>query len=110
MFSAIALLFLMPWIDRGIVKSIRYRGTGFRAALALLALSFVCLGLVGAGVTLQWIPRLFGAGADVTAIENAFGRFWTAVYFGFFLFSFIYTRFGFERTRPVPARVAYDAE
>jgi ubiquinol-cytochrome c reductase cytochrome b subunit len=110
MFSAIALLFLMPWIDRGTVKSIRYRGAGFRVALGLFAVSFVGLGLVGAGVTVQWIPRLFGASADVTAIENAFGRFWTAVYFGFFLFSFIYTRFGFERTRPVPARVAYDAE
>ena len=108
MFAAIALVFLMPWVDRGAVRSIRYRGTGFKVALALLAVSFVCLGAVGAGVTLEWIPRLFGEDADVTLIENAFGRFWTAVYFGFFVFSWIYTRFGFERTRPVPARVRYE--
>jgi quinol-cytochrome oxidoreductase complex cytochrome b subunit len=33
MFGAIALLFALPWIDRGKVKSIRYRGTGYKVAL-----------------------------------------------------------------------------
>nr|WP_291184867.1 cytochrome bc complex cytochrome b subunit [Dokdonella sp.] len=105
MFGAILALFLLPWLDRGAVRSVRYRGRGYRIALALFAVSFVLLGAVGAGVSTTWIPRLFGPEADVTAIENAFGRFWMFVYFGFFVFLHLYTRFGFERTRPVPARV-----
>ncbi len=105
MFASIALLFLMPWLDRGPVKSIRYRGTGYRVALALFALSFIMLAAVGAGVSAEMIPQWFGADADVTFIENLFGRFWTLVYFGFFVFLVVYTWFGFERTRAVPERV-----
>jgi ubiquinol-cytochrome c reductase cytochrome b subunit len=105
MFAAIVILFLLPWLDRGAVRSIRYRGLGFKIALGLFATSFIFLGAVGAGVTITWIPRLFGAGADVTSIENAFGRVWMAVYFGYFAFLWVYTRFGFERTKPLPARV-----
>ncbi|MCK9537856.1 cytochrome b [Dokdonella sp.] len=105
MFLGIAVLFLMPWLDRTKVKSIRYRGLGYKIALGLFAVSFVMLGAVGAGVTAETIPVWFGAEADVTSIENLFGRFWTVVYFGFFLFLWIYTHFGFEKTRPVPERV-----
>jgi ubiquinol-cytochrome c reductase cytochrome b subunit len=28
-----------------------------------------------------------------------------AIYFGFFAFTWVYTRFGFERARPLPERV-----
>jgi ubiquinol-cytochrome c reductase cytochrome b subunit len=105
MFASIAVLFLMPWLDRGPVKSIRYRGTGYKVALALFALSFIMLAAVGAGVTAELIPKWFGADADLTLIENLFGRFWTLVYFGFFVFLVVYTWFGFERTRAVPDRV-----
>ncbi|MBO9663709.1 MAG: cytochrome bc complex cytochrome b subunit [Dokdonella sp.] len=105
MFAAIVLLFLMPWLDRGKVKSVRYRGTGYKVALGFFALSFVMLGAVGAGVSAEMIPKLFGAEADSTMIENLFGRFWTFVYFGFFVFLWVYTHFGFEKTKPVPDRV-----
>ncbi len=105
MFASIAVLFLMPWLDRSPVKSIRYRGTGYKVALALFALSFIMLAAVGAGVTAELIPKWFGADADLTLIENLFGRFWTLVYFGFFVFLVVYTWFGFERTRAVPERV-----
>ncbi|MFC4822481.1 cytochrome b [Dokdonella ginsengisoli] len=105
MFAAIALLFLMPWLDRGKVKSVRYRGTGYKIGLGLFALSFVLLGAVGAGVSAEMIPKLFGAEADATFIENLFGRFWTVVYFAFFAFLWAYTHFGFEKTKPVPDRV-----
>jgi ubiquinol-cytochrome c reductase cytochrome b subunit len=105
MFASIAVLFLMPWLDRSPVKSIRYRGTGYKVALALFALSFIMLAAVGAGVTAELIPKWFGADADLTLIENLFGRFWTLVYFGFFVFLVVYTWFGFERTRAVPDRV-----
>jgi ubiquinol-cytochrome c reductase cytochrome b subunit len=105
MFLGIALLFLVPWLDRGKVKSIRYRGLGYKIALGLFAVSFIMLGAVGAGVTAEKIPLWFGAEADVTTIENLFGRFWTLVYFGFFAFLVVYTWFGFEKTKSVPDRV-----
>lgn len=104
MFGSILLLMLLPWIDRGKVRSVRYRGTGFRVALVVLVTSFVGLGAVGAGfvgeVIPQWFPR-----ADVTRWDNAFGRLMTAGYFGFFAFLWVYTRFDLEKTRPVPERV-----
>jgi ubiquinol-cytochrome c reductase cytochrome b subunit len=105
MFLGIVLLFLMPWLDRGKVKSIRYRGLGYKIALGLFAVSFIMLAAVGAGVTSEKIPEWFGANADVTTIENAFGRFWLLVYFGFFVFVWVYTAFGLEKTKPVPERV-----
>ena len=105
MFGSIALLFLMPWLDKGKVKSVRYRGLGYKVALGLFALSFILLAAVGAGVTAEMIPQWFGEHADATLIENLFGRFWTLVYFGFFVFIWAYTHFGFEKTKPVPERV-----
>ncbi|MGN6381412.1 cytochrome b [Dyella sp. KULCS107] len=104
MFGAIALLFAMPWIDVGQVKSIRYRGTGYKVALGLFVLSFFMLGAVGAGVTAEVIPEWFGD-VDVTFWEGLFGRAMTLIYFGFFVFLGLYTRLGWETTKPVPERV-----
>ena len=73
--------------------------------LGLFVLSFIMLGAVGAGITSEKIPEWFGANADVTTIENAFGRFWLIVYFAFFAFLWAYTYFKKEKTRPVPDRV-----
>jgi len=64
-------------------------------------------GAVGAGVVAEVIPAWFG-NVDVTFWENSFGRLWTLVYFGFFVFMWVYTRGGREKTRPVPERVVYD--
>ncbi len=105
MFASILVLFFLPWLDRGRVKSIRYRGLGYKIALAMFVLSFIALGAVGAGVTTEVIPEWFGPTVDLTTVENLFGRFWTIVYFGFFVFLWVYTRFGFEKTKPVPDRV-----
>ncbi|EIL92932.1 MULTISPECIES: cytochrome b [Rhodanobacter] len=104
MFGAIAVLFALPWFDRGKVKSIRYRGTGFKVALGLFVVSFIALGAVGAGITAEVIPVWFGD-VDVTFWENLFGRLMTLVYFGFFAFLWVYTHFGWEKTKPVPERV-----
>jgi ubiquinol-cytochrome c reductase cytochrome b subunit len=92
MIAAIVLLFLLPWLDRCKVKSIRYRGWTFKAALAIFAVSFVVLGYLG----LQ------------PATEPAFvyaARLFTFLYFAFFLFMPVYTRL--EKTKPVPERVVY---
>ena len=104
MFGAIAVLFLFPWLDRGKVKSIRYRGTGYKVALGVFVLAFFGLGAVGAGITAEVIPEWFG-NVDLTTWENAFGRLMTLLYFGFFAFLWAYTHFGFEKTKPVPDRV-----
>jgi ubiquinol-cytochrome c reductase cytochrome b subunit len=105
MFGAIVLLFLLPWIDAGKVKSIRYRGTGFKVALTLFVLAFFGLVLIGTDSTAELIPMLFGASVDVTSIENLFGRLMVLVYFGFFVFLWLYTHLGWEKTKPVPERV-----
>ncbi|MFC5438061.1 cytochrome bc complex cytochrome b subunit [Rhodanobacter umsongensis] len=104
MFGSIAVLFALPWFDRGKVKSIRYRGTGYKVALGLFVLSFFMLGAVGAGITAEVIPAWFGD-IDVTFWENLFGRLMTLIYFGFFAFLWAYTYFGWEKTKPVPERV-----
>ncbi|MBN8280248.1 MAG: cytochrome bc complex cytochrome b subunit, partial [Gammaproteobacteria bacterium] len=92
MLSAIVLLFLLPWLDRCKVKSIRYRGWQFKVALGLFAVSFVALGFLG----LQ------------PATEKVYvyaARFFAVIYFAFFLLMPVYT--ARERTRPVPERVVY---
>ena len=105
MFASIGLLFLVPWLDRGAVKSIRYRGRGYKIALAVFTVTFLLFGAIGAGKSGEWIPALFGSGADVSGIEMHFGWFLLVCYFGFFAFLWIYTYFGLEKTKPVPERV-----
>jgi ubiquinol-cytochrome c reductase cytochrome b subunit len=92
MFAAIAVLFLLPWLDRSPVKSWRYRGGWYKLAIAVFALSFVWLGKIGAG-----------PGTD--PVETQIGRVLTGLYFAFFVFLFVYTHFDLEKTRPVPERV-----
>ncbi|KRB08295.1 cytochrome B [Lysobacter sp. Root690] len=105
MLLAIVALFLLPWLDRGKVKSIRYRGRGYQVALGVFVVSFVLLGLIGIGAIADVLPRLLGPGVDVNQVENWIGRVLLGGYFGFFAFVWVYTRFGIERTRPVPERV-----
>ena len=49
MFSAIAILFLVPWLDKARVKSVRYRGWISKVMLGVLAVCFVWLGVIGSG-------------------------------------------------------------
>jgi ubiquinol-cytochrome c reductase cytochrome b subunit len=93
MAMAIVLLFLLPWLDRCSVKSIRYRGWTFKLALTVFAVSFLVLGYLG----LQ------------PAVEpyKTFTQIFTTLYFSFFIFMPVYTRF--EKTKPVPERVNYDS-
>ncbi|NLO80178.1 MAG: cytochrome b [Xanthomonadaceae bacterium] len=88
---AIFLLFLLPWIDRGKVRSIRYRGLGYKIALMLFAVSFVVLGYLGI--------------QQPTPVKTLIARICTIYYFGYFVFLWAYTAFGWEKTKPVPERV-----
>jgi ubiquinol-cytochrome c reductase cytochrome b subunit len=109
MFASIILLFLVPWLDRGAVKSIRYRGRGYKIALGLFTITFLLFGAIGAGKSGEWIPAIFGPSADVSGIEMHFGWFLLAIYFGFFVFLWVYTAYGYEKTKPVPERVTTHA-
>ncbi|MCP4391062.1 MAG: cytochrome bc complex cytochrome b subunit [Gammaproteobacteria bacterium] len=89
MFAAIAVLFFMPWIDRGKVKSIRYRCVAFKFLIVMLVVSFIGLGYLGA------LP--------VTETRTMFARLFSLGYFGFFLGLWWISKN--ENTRPVPERV-----
>ena len=89
--SAVVLLFFLPWLDRCKVKSIRYRGWTFKLALAVFAVSFVVLGILG---TLPAVD-----------LYTDLARIFTALYFAFFLLMPFYT--SREQTKPVPDRVVY---
>jgi ubiquinol-cytochrome c reductase cytochrome b subunit len=105
MFGSIAVLFALPWIDVGPVKSIRYRGTGYKVGLAVFVIAFLSLMLIGTDLTDELFPKLFGADIDLTTWDNVFGRIMTLAYFGFFVFLWLYTHLGWEKTKPVPERV-----
>jgi ubiquinol-cytochrome c reductase cytochrome b subunit len=90
MFAAIAILFLVPWLDRAKAKSYRYRGLLSKVLLGVFALSFVWLGKIGAG-----------PGTD--PVETQIGRVLTFLYFAFFITMPLWTKI--DKTKPVPERV-----
>ncbi len=89
--AAIVMLFILPWLDRSPVRSIRYRGWIFKLAVTLFAVSFVALGYLG----MQPVSVAFTIAARVFA----------TIYFLFFLLMPFYTRW--DRTKPVPDRVTF---
>lgn len=87
--AATSILFLLPWLDRSPVKSIRFRGPIFKIALALFVISFIALGYLGTQTPtpqMTWMARGF-----------------SAIYFGFFLLMPFYSKM--DKTKPVPDRV-----
>src|SRR5688572_24937034 len=90
MFAAIAVLFLVPWLDKSPVKSHRYRGWMTKLMLGVLAICFLWLGKIGAG-----------PGTD--PVETIIGRVLTFLYFVFFITMPLWTKF--DKTKPVPQRV-----
>jgi len=58
---AIALLFVLPWLDRSPVRSVRHKAWPARLGLYLVCLAFVALGILGVvALTEQrlWLARL----------------------------------------------------
>ncbi|GAA4363111.1 cytochrome b [Kangiella marina] len=86
---AIVILFLLPWLDRQKVKSIRYRGLSFKVLLFFFVVSFIILGVLGV------VP--------VTPTTALLGQVCTAYYFFFFIALWFLPKF--EKTKPVPERV-----
>ena len=87
--ASIVVLFLVPWLDRSPVNSIRYRGPLYKIALAIFVVSFVILGICGLKPPSGIYPLL--------------AKICTALYFAFFLLMPWYT--SIDRVKPVPERV-----
>jgi ubiquinol-cytochrome c reductase cytochrome b subunit len=90
MFLAIIVLFLLPWLDRSPVKSIRYRGWMYKTALAIFSVSFVILGYLGTQPA---------AGPNLLIAQVC-----SVLYFLFFFLMPWYTTI--DKTKPVPERVS----
>ncbi|OOS23537.1 cytochrome b [Moraxella pluranimalium] len=87
--AAIAVLFVLPWLDRSPVRSIRYKGMLSKIALAIFVVSFIILGYLG------------GTAASPTA--TIVGRICTVLYFLYFLLMPFYT--SIEKCKQPPERV-----
>jgi ubiquinol-cytochrome c reductase cytochrome b subunit len=87
--AAIAILFVLPWLDCSPVKSIRYKGWITKVALAAFVISFAVLGYLGVVVA--------------TPERTMWARILTVVYFAYFILMPWYSRI--DKTKPVPERV-----
>jgi ubiquinol-cytochrome c reductase cytochrome b subunit len=87
--ASIVVLFLLPWLDRCPVKSIRYRSPLFKIALTFFVVSFLGLGVLGT--------------KPVTETYTLMARVFSAIYFSFFLLLPIFS--SVEITKPVPERL-----
>ncbi len=93
--GAIAVLFVVPWLDRHPVKSIRYKGWVSKVALGIFAVSFVILGFFGTEP------------ADKEFLAISYGdwsKLFTFLYFFYLLFVLPFGH-RFEQSKPVPDRV-----
>ena len=86
---AIVMLFLLPWLDRSPVRSVRYRGPYFRTALAIFVVTFVMLGFLGT--------------QPATPTYTLMSQVFTILYFAFFILMPFYTKY--DKDKPVPDRV-----
>jgi ubiquinol-cytochrome c reductase cytochrome b subunit len=89
--GAIVFLFLLPWLDRSPVKSIRYRGPLFKGALVLFIISFLALGYLGT--------------QPATGLYTMLARVFSIIYFAFFILMPFYT--SIDKDKPVPERVTF---
>ena len=83
------IFFLLPWLDKSPVKSIRYKGSLSRWALTIFVVVFLVLGYLGT--------------LTVTDGRTLISQIGTLIYFSFFLLMPWYTQM--EQTHPVPDRV-----
>ena len=93
MAAAIVCFFLLPWLDRSPVYSIRYRSWPFKVALAFFLVAFLVLGYLGMNAP--------------TPGKTLLAQICTVVYFAFFALMPWFTSIG--KTKPEPSRIVYEA-
>jgi ubiquinol-cytochrome c reductase cytochrome b subunit len=92
MAAAIAILFVLPWLDRSPVKSIRYKGKISRVMVVIFVAAFVILGVLGVKAP--------------TPARTFLAQICTIIYFGYFIGMWFWTKH--EKTLPEPDRVTMD--
>ncbi len=103
--GATMILFLLPWLDRSPVRSIRQRGSLYKTILTIFIISFLILGYLGTVPGNVW-------GTIATSVPVVGGVDWavllarlcTLIYFAFFIAMPWYTKI--DKTKPVPDRVS----
>jgi len=93
--AAIAILFVLPWLDKSPVRSWRYKGMFSKILLPVFGIVFLILTWLGTQPASGMFLGLFSNGT-VAVVSTIF-------YFAFFLTMPIWTRM--EKTKPVPERV-----
>jgi len=88
---SVVILFFLPWLDRSPVKSIRYKGLWYKILVAVFAIAFVRLGMLG-----------MSEGTPAQTVEM---RIWTFVYFAFFILLYFLSPGG--KTKPLPERLTH---
>jgi ubiquinol-cytochrome c reductase cytochrome b subunit len=91
--GAVVILFFLPWLDRSLAKSIRYRPDWHKYFYGVFVFFFLILGYLGS--------------QPPSAVGNYVSQFGTLVYFGFFLLMPWWSRVG--TFKPVPDRVTFAA-
>ncbi len=91
--GAVLILFLLPWLDRSPVKSIRYRPDWHKYVYFVFVVFFLALGYLGS--------------QPPSATGNYVSQLGTLIYFGFFLLMPWWSRIG--TFKPVPSRVTFAA-
>jgi len=91
--GAVIILFFLPWLDRSLAKSIRYRPSWHKYVYGVFVFFFLVLGYLGA--------------QPPSDVGNYVSQLGTLVYFGFFLLMPWWSRMG--TFSPVPDRVTYAA-
>ncbi|HFL8824213.1 MAG TPA: cytochrome bc complex cytochrome b subunit [Candidatus Azoamicus sp. OHIO1] len=89
MVGSIAILFLLPWLDRSKVKSIRYKGFITKIAILIFVISFIILGYLGM--------------EPPSDNKTLAARIFSFLYFLFFLLMPIYS--SIDKCKEVPKRV-----
>lgn len=89
MAAGVAIMFVLPWLDRSRVRSIRYKGTYSKIAITVFVICFIGLGYLGH--------------EGVSPLRTMMARIFTVGYFGFFLLMPFYS--SIEKTKPLPERV-----
>lgn len=90
LFSSVCILFLIPWLDKSPVRSMRYKGWYSKCFFTIWVVSFLLLIYLGL--------------IDITPFRLFMARIATAIYFGYFLFMPFFTRY--ETHSKVPDRIA----
>ncbi|AEX20896.1 MULTISPECIES: cytochrome b [Vibrio] len=89
--ASIAVLFVLPWLDRCKVRSYRYRSKLHLLNIIQFTISFIALGILGA------LPA--------TPTYTLLAQIFSLGYFMFFVLLFFYSKN--EATKPLPERVTF---